>query len=212
MAKRLRQPSMTACQSVSAHECRQEAAPEVVGRVWSARCGFGLRCCLEKLLRARSRACIVIITRIPSICPASAGHFFAVANCCYRRSRRRLVGSLLDECLLDAVTNLGVHRTPRRLCGRLNAAAQLVIKADIEPRWLLPIVRMHGHPIQCRGGTLGYDQITSRVRSGRLRRSATTADRKSTRLNSSHLGISYAVFCLKKKKQQKQQALQRSIP
>src|SRR5437899_3724440 len=28
---------------------------------------------------------------------------------------------------------------------------------------------------------------------------ATTGDRKSTRLNSSHLGISYAVFCLKKK-------------
>src|SRR5947199_6175378 len=27
-------------------------------------------------------------------------------------------------------------------------------------------------------------------------------DRKSTRLNSSHLGISYAVFCLKKKKNQ----------
>src|SRR5262249_43449380 len=107
--------------------------------------------------------------------PRFGGAFFAVANCCYRRSRRRLVGSLLDECLLDAVTNLGVHRTPRRLCGRLNAAAQLVIKADIEPRWLLPIVRMHGHPIQCRGGTLGYDQITSRVRSGRLRRSATTA-------------------------------------
>src|SRR5258705_3343508 len=26
------------------------------------------------------------------------------------------------------------------------------------------------------------------------------ADRKSTRLNSSHLGISYAVFCLKKKR------------
>src|SRR5471030_3446049 len=29
---------------------------------------------------------------------------------------------------------------------------------------------------------------------------AATRDRKSTRLNSSHLGISYAVFCLKKKK------------
>src|SRR5256885_8657498 len=29
---------------------------------------------------------------------------------------------------------------------------------------------------------------------------ANTADRKSTRLNSSHLVISYAVFCLKKKK------------
>src|SRR5256885_6707586 len=30
---------------------------------------------------------------------------------------------------------------------------------------------------------------------------AVPADRKSTRLNSSHLVISYAVFCLKKKKQ-----------
>src|SRR5205814_7139806 len=36
------------------------------------------------------------------------------------------------------------------------------------------------------------------------RRSARkSADRKSTRLNSSHLGISYAVFCLKKKKKKK---------
>src|SRR5256885_10259356 len=32
------------------------------------------------------------------------------------------------------------------------------------------------------------------------RRQATMPDRKSTRLNSSHLVISYAVFCLKKKK------------
>src|SRR5690606_41958707 len=30
-----------------------------------------------------------------------------------------------------------------------------------------------------------------------------TTDRKSTRLNSSHVKISYAVFCLKKKKQKK---------
>src|SRR5690606_41914564 len=30
---------------------------------------------------------------------------------------------------------------------------------------------------------------------------STTPDRKSTRLNSSHVKISYAVFCLKKKKQ-----------
>src|SRR5690606_39750308 len=31
---------------------------------------------------------------------------------------------------------------------------------------------------------------------------AATTDRKSTRLNSSHVKISYAVFCLKKKKKQ----------
>src|SRR5258705_10028796 len=32
-------------------------------------------------------------------------------------------------------------------------------------------------------------------------------DRKSTRLNSSHLGISYAVFCLKKKKKIKKKEI-----
>src|SRR5262245_64119170 len=36
-------------------------------------------------------------------------------------------------------------------------------------------------------------------RTGGLGRLADFEDRKSTRLNSSHLGISYAVFCLKKK-------------
>src|SRR5256885_6899929 len=37
-----------------------------------------------------------------------------------------------------------------------------------------------------------------------VRDSEKSKDRKSTRLNSSHLVISYAVFCLKKKKQIKQ--------
>src|SRR5437899_9280439 len=37
-------------------------------------------------------------------------------------------------------------------------------------------------------------------RRGRADRHCAAVDRKSTRLNSSHLGISYAVFCLKKKK------------
>src|SRR5207249_11668263 len=41
------------------------------------------------------------------------------------------------------------------------------------------------------------DQLGKRLRHVRLRR---RADRKSTRLNSSHVSISYAVFCLKKKK------------
>src|SRR5438034_2233431 len=38
----------------------------------------------------------------------------------------------------------------------------------------------------------------------RRRRESRLGDRKSTRLNSSHTVISYAVFCLKKKKKQKQ--------
>src|SRR5437764_9775506 len=39
--------------------------------------------------------------------------------------------------------------------------------------------------------------------SRQLRRRAEPVDRKSTRLNSSHRCISYAVFCLKKKKERK---------
>src|SRR6266480_3483647 len=38
------------------------------------------------------------------------------------------------------------------------------------------------------------------LRSVKSKRTAWLADRKSTRLNSSHMSISYAVFCLKKKK------------
>src|SRR5438045_4488316 len=38
----------------------------------------------------------------------------------------------------------------------------------------------------------------------------TGVDRKSTRLNSSHLGISYAVFCLKKKKNKQQKKLNKN--
>src|SRR6266496_5132733 len=41
---------------------------------------------------------------------------------------------------------------------------------------------------------------SSRTHECRCRRRACTRDRKSTRLNSSHVEISYAVFCLKKKK------------
>src|SRR5262245_62462623 len=57
------------------------------------------------------------------------------------------------------------------------------------------------------------DRLALRERRGRRQRHRGRAteerttrdpqrDRKSTRLNSSHLGISYAVFCLKKKKQE----------
>src|SRR5438477_8655215 len=38
---------------------------------------------------------------------------------------------------------------------------------------------------------------------GRVRGEGIRGDRKSTRLNSSHMSISYAVFCLKKKKKKK---------
>src|SRR5438045_8398626 len=48
------------------------------------------------------------------------------------------------------------------------------------------------------GGTPASRLAAREGRRDRARRVG--RDRKSTRLNSSHLGISYAVFCLKKKK------------
>src|SRR5258705_8850097 len=53
-------------------------------------------------------------------------------------------------------------------------------------------------PISARPGPQTAPLDTARERSGRETSDCGIGDRKSTRLNSSHLGISYAVFCLKK--------------
>src|SRR3712207_8706144 len=50
------------------------------------------------------------------------------------------------------------------------------------------------------GSTYGYALIWALVLALFARFFFVSADRKSTRLNSSHANISYAVFCLKKKK------------
>src|SRR2546430_12720776 len=49
---------------------------------------------------------------------------------------------------------------------------------------------------------LQFACFSNRTDSSHLSGSRTYGDRKSTRLNSSHSQISYAVFCLKKKKQE----------
>src|SRR5438045_5070558 len=53
----------------------------------------------------------------------------------------------------------------------------------------------------------GRDELAKSIRAVRR----PVADRKSTRLNSSHLGISYAVFCLKKKKQRNHRAQETTV-
>src|SRR2546427_3474405 len=65
---------------------------------------------------------------------------------------------------------------------------------------LLP--RGLSHARRTRPGLRAGARAAALRRDGKL-----SADRKSTRLNSSHSQISYAVFCLKKKKKRKMQLL-----
>src|SRR3712207_7027832 len=54
---------------------------------------------------------------------------------------------------------------------------------------VLPAEERHEVPVEVEGRELARPEVRR-----------TDADRKSTRLNSSHANISYAVFCLKKKR------------
>src|SRR5258705_2450216 len=70
-------------------------------------------------------------------------------------------------------------------------------------RSLRPVASVYGLVIgTLLSGSFAVEAITAWPRLGQLMLNAPRAreDRKSTPLNSSHLGISYAVFCLKKKK------------
>src|SRR2546426_5835410 len=67
------------------------------------------------------------------------------------------------------------------------AAAPLV--HQLPARVIPGLLRVDQHPVEVEDDCLDH-------------RALGTSDRKSTRLNSSHLVISYAVFCLKKKKPQ----------
>src|SRR5262245_64096370 len=86
--------------------------------------------------------------------------------------RWRLAASFGDKPLLQQISGLLTTQAAIAAC---SAARQLMLA----PRWQAkpPPERSTGEPPFV----------------------VAMADRKSTRLNSSHLGISYAVFCLKKK-------------
>src|SRR5438045_8387317 len=85
--------------------------------------------------------------------------------------------------LLSSGTHVYLHSFPTRRSSDLHAR---LVDAQRHARWA------------ARGGGPRHPQFTD-PRTPR-RGGARDQDRKSTRLNSSHLGMSYAVFCLKKKK------------
>src|SRR5438445_1256963 len=57
--------------------------------------------------------------------------------------------------------------------------------------------------VDVQGGGPTRRLVDYELQLGRLKQVLLGGDRKSTRLNSSHANISYAVFCLKKKKKKK---------
>src|SRR6266511_2520225 len=76
------------------------------------------------------------------------------------------------------------------LLRRARAAVDVRIEGNQMPG--TQVIAVVAHPLRP-GGTAEVAKVACRTR----------GDRKSTRLNSSHVKISYAVFCLKKKKKTK---------
>src|SRR2546427_1602235 len=92
--------------------------------------------------------------------------------------------SFLEQAVAPAGigTGTGAVIDPGALLGQMNRYIKRVLQQrsrDVQPAWGAPAAPADGLP-------------------------AEKSDRKSTRLNSSHSQISYAVFCLKKKKIKKQ--------
>src|SRR5439155_18796171 len=73
------------------------------------------------------------------------------------------------------------------------------ITKGIPQAGLNSVERGHGKIQQTAGCPLGFVEGPVSVASDGCGPLLSAADRKSTRLNSSHVAISYAVFCLKKK-------------
>src|ERR1035441_8234252 len=100
---------------------------------------------------------------------------------------------------LEAVGDVGLDPHPLVARETVNHVDQIEALGPLGPVHRRNVhqiieVRFELEVLQHRDGAVGrgHDEILPKVGGGLL-------DRKSTRLNSSHLGISYAVFCLKKK-------------
>src|SRR5258707_9405689 len=108
-------------------------------------------------------------------------------------------GAKLNE--RELCEQLGVSRTPLREAIKLLAAEGL---ADLLPNRGAIAVKLSEadvmHAFEVLAGIEGLSGELAAQRITDQEFAEIRADRKSTRLNSSHANISYAVFCLKKKK------------
>src|SRR5205814_9388750 len=103
-------------------------------------------------------------------------------------------------CLLSAAHPPHLHSFPTRRSSDLDVEVPINSTSrqrDSSEKRIHP----RGHTPHASGPPgRAWSSSTTRLAGGPDAISRRPRDRKSTRLNSSHLGISYAVFCLKKKK------------
>src|ERR1035438_10017498 len=101
------------------------------------------------------------------------------------------------------IANIGAnkYRTPRNERVKVRGTSREPSSHDAKCCRLKRILRGCGRistsAVHCRWPAISAGAATAARRA--TYSSRISSDRKSTRLNSSHLGISYAVFCLKKK-------------
>src|SRR3989442_11186649 len=87
-----------------------------------------------------------------------------------------------------------IRRPPRSTLFPYTTLFRSHIEVSLPPGWVLALARR----LHSRG------HATKEEARLKTKRNLDEPDRKSTRLNSSHVRISYAVFCLKKKKNKKE--------
>src|SRR5436853_2453670 len=90
-----------------------------------------------------------------------------------------------------------IRRPPRSTLFPYTTLFRSALAEDLRAGRVTALAMIDVNPVYDAPAGLGFPEALSRVPF------SVTTDRKSTRLNSSHLGISYAVFCLKKKKKKK---------
>src|SRR5256886_1038902 len=110
------------------------------------------------------------------------------------RTASRMSSSLNATC----VSAFKPRRRQRPVGRRGEPARSIPTTTRLYPSLFRPTTKSK----PCNDGPQGGDQENP-VENPEDSRPAASRDRKSTRLNSSHSQISYAVFCLKKKKQKK---------
>src|SRR5690606_41913776 len=110
-------------------------------------------------------------------------------TCSFYIFRQILVSIFFCYSLYITFYPLNLHSFPTRRSSDLDNGTS-------SPRWRSCVGNR-------KRASLGTIHRAGQANAERLRRELqrAPADRKSTRLNSSHVKISYAVFCLKKKKQ-----------